>query len=148
MFDRILVPVDGSKSADAALVLAAQIQEKFDSELQILCVYRHYSLLEASMSMVRPEVPENMDDSMKQYASGVVERAKQIARDNGVPKPRGFVKGGPPARTIVSFANDHEINLIILGSRGMGDIENLLLGSVSHKVTSLARCPVLVARTP
>ena len=144
MFERILVPVDGSDGALAALDLAVRLQNKCDSELIVLCVYRHYSLLEASMSMVQPEKPENLDDSMREYASEIVEKAKAFAAEQGSAKVRGFVKSGPPARTIVNFAKDKNANLIVLGSRGLGDIEGYLLGSVSHKVTSLAACPVLV----
>ena len=144
MFERILVPVDGSDRALAALELAVRLQSKFDSELFILCVYRHYSLLEASMSMVRPEEPENLDESMREYATGVVENAKKFAADHGAKEARGFVKSGPPARTIVNFAEDKDADLIVLGSRGLGDVEGFLLGSVSHKVTSLTDCPVLV----
>jgi nucleotide-binding universal stress UspA family protein len=144
MFERILVPVDGSDHAMGALELAVRIQEKWESELFLLCVYRHYSLLEASMSMVRPDQPENLDDSMRQFAGEVVENAKKAATAHGSPKVRGFTKSGPPARTIVRFAKDREVGLIVLGSRGLGDIEGYLLGSVSHKVTSLADCPVMV----
>lgn len=144
MFERILVPVDGSEAALAALEHAVELQAKFDSELLLLCVYRHYSLLEASLSMVRPEQPENLDESMREYATGVVENAKKAAADHGSKNVRGFVKSGPPARTIVNFAKDKNASLIVLGSRGLGDVEGYLLGSVSHKVTSLAHCPVLV----
>ncbi len=144
MFDRLLVPVDGSDGAMAALALAAKLQQSGGGELLILCVYRHYSLLEASMSMVRPDEPENLDDSMRAFASGVVEKAKSVAAEHGAGKLRGFVKSGPPARTIVAFAKDRDVDLIVLGSRGLGDVEGFLLGSVSHKVTSLAECPVLV----
>ena len=144
MFERVLVPVDGSEGAMAALELAVKIQETCGSELLILCVYRHYSLLEASMSMVRPEDPESLDDSMRAFASQVVETAKSFATERGGKAPRGFVKSGPPARTIVGFAKDREVSLIVLGSRGLGDLEGFLLGSVSHKVTSLAECPVMV----
>lgn len=144
MFERILVPVDGSNHATAALELALDVREKWDSELFLLCVYRHHSLLEASMSMVRPEAPENLDDSMRRHAGEVVETAKKFAADRGAMKVRGFIKGGQPARTIVGFAKEHDTGLIVLGSRGLGDIEGYLLGSVSHKVTSLADCPVLV----
>lgn len=144
MFERILVPVDGSDAALAALENAVELQSKFGSELLVLCVYRHYSLLEASMSMIRPEPPENLDDSMREYATGVVENAKKAAADYGSTNMRGFVKSGPPARTIVNFAKDKNVNLIVLGSRGLGDVEGYLLGSVSHKVTSLSHCPVLV----
>ena len=144
MFERILVAVDGSDRALAALRLAVGIQKHCGSELLILCVYRHHSLLEASMSMVRPDDPEPLDDSMRAFASGVVENAKSAAAELGAKEMRGFIKSGPPARTIVNFAEDKEANLIVLGSRGLGDIEGYLLGSVSHKVTSLAKCPVMV----
>jgi len=144
MFERILVPVDGSDGSLAALERAVELQGKFDSELLILCVYRHYSLLEASMSMVRPDAPENLDDAMREYATGVVENAKKFAADHGAKDVRGFVKSGPPARTIVGFSKDRNVDLIVLGSRGLGDVEGFLLGSVSHKVTSLSHCPTLV----
>lgn len=144
MFERILVPVDGSDRALAAVELAVELQGKCDSELMLLCVYRHYSLLEASMSMVNPERPENLDESMRQYAQGVVEHAKKHATEHGSAKVRGFVKSGPPARTIVNFAKDKNVDLIMLGSRGLGDVEGYLLGSVSHKVTSLSHCPTMV----
>lgn len=145
MFDRILVAVDGSDHALAAVRIAAEVQQKFDSEMFILCVYRHHSLLEASMSMVRPEDPEILDDSMADAAGEVVEKAKALAAELGAKKIRGFIKSGPPARTIIDFAKKKKANLIVLGSRGLGDVEGYLLGSVSHKVTSLAGCPVMVA---
>ena len=144
MYERILVPVDGSDAALAALEHAVELQSKFNSELVLLCVYRHYSLLEASMSMVRPESPENLDDIMRKYATEVVETAKKRAVELGSKKVRAFVKSGPPARTIVNFAKDKNANLIVLGSRGTGDVEGYLLGSVSHKVTSLSHCPTMV----
>jgi len=144
MFERILIAVDGSDQALDALKLAVGIQGKFASELIILCVYRHHSLLEASMSMVRPETPENLDDSMREFAGGVVETAKTFATKHGAKDVRGFINSGPPARTIVNFAKDKNADLIVLGSRGVGDVEGFLLGSVSHKVTSLADCPVMV----
>lgn len=145
MFEIILVAVDGSDHAMQGLDLAVELQKKFESELHILCVYRHHSLLEASMSMVRPEDPESLEDSMREFASNVIEEAKTRATEAGAAKVRGFIKSGPPARTIVSFAKDKQAGLIVLGSRGVGDIEGYLLGSVSHKVTSLADCPVMVA---
>jgi nucleotide-binding universal stress UspA family protein len=144
MFERILVPVDGSDRALAALELAVELQKKCDSELLLLCVYRHYSLLEASMSMVNPDRPENLDESMQKHAKNVVEYAKSAAAENGSKNVRGFVKSGPPARTIVNFAKDKNVDLIVLGSRGIGDVEGYLLGSVSHKVTSLSHCPTMV----
>lgn len=144
MFERILVAVDGSEGSKKALRLAAKLQKTCGSELLILTVFRHHSLLEASMSMVRPDDPESMDDSMRAYAKEVAEDAKTIAAEEGAEQVRAFVKGGQPARMIVKFAEEHKADLIVVGSRGQGDMQGFLLGSVSHKVTSLASIPVMV----
>ncbi len=145
MFEKILVPVDGSEHSLSALDFAVEMQKKFNSELMVLCVYRHHSPLDASMYMVKPaNSPENLDEAMREHAQGVVEEAKKHAAELGASEPRGFIKSGQPARTIINFADDKNVRLIVLGSRGLGDVEGFLLGSVSHKVTSLARCPVMV----
>ena len=144
MFERILVAVDGSEGSKKALRLASNLQQTCGTELLILTVFRHHSLLEASMSMVRPDDPESLDDSMRGYAKEVAEEAKAIAAEVGASKVRAFVKAGQPARTIVKFGEEHKADLIIVGSRGQGDVQGFLLGSVSHKVTSLASIPVMV----
>ncbi len=144
MFERILVPFDGSTGARGALETAVRLREVCGSELILLTVYRHHSLLEASFSMVRPEDPGNLDDVLRQHAIEVVDMGKREALRLGAPKVRGFVKNGPVARGIVAFASEHGVDLIVLGSRGLGAVENYLLGSVSHKVTGLADIPVLV----
>ncbi|MEM9632107.1 MAG: universal stress protein [Pseudomonadota bacterium] len=144
MFQRMIVAFDGSDGSKKALKLAAGLQVTCDGELLLLTIYRHHSLLEASMSMVRPEEPVILDDAMRDHARQLAEEAKQIAVSEGAQNVRAFVKGGQPARTIVKFAEDHDADLIVVGSRGLGDVEGFLLGSVSHKVTSLADCPVLV----
>lgn len=144
MFKRILLPTDGSDNARDALKTAVELQGLCNAELYILTVYRHYGLLEQSISMVRSVEPENIDVALKAYAKGIVEDFKQNARNLGCGNPRAFVKSGHPARTIVKFAKEKDIDLIVLGSRGVGDVKGFLLGSVSHKVTSLAVCPVLV----
>jgi len=144
MFERILVAVDGSEGSKKALRLASNLQQTCGSELLILTVFRHHSLLEASMSMVRPDDPESLDDSMRGYAKEVAEEAKAIAAEVGASKVRAFVKAGQPARTIVKFGEEHKADLIIVGSRGQGDVQGFLLDSVSHKVTSLASIPVMV----
>lgn len=144
MFKKILIPVDGSEPSQKALRMAVRLQENFDCELFILTVFRHHSLLETSISMVRSEEPEVMDDILRKHASNVAEDAKKTAVELGAHQVRAFVKNGPPARTIVSFSKDKDVDLIVLGSRGHGDLEGFLLGSVSHKVTSLATCPVMV----
>ena len=144
MFKKILAPYDGSTGSEKSLMKAVELAKLTGAELTILTVYRHHSMLEASFSMVRPSEPGNMDDIMRGHARDIAEYAKSVARDAGQDGARAFVKAGQPARTIVGFAADHDYDLIVIGSRGLGSIEGYLLGSVSHMVTGLATCPVLV----
>lgn len=146
MFKKILMPHDGSKGADGALEKAVELCKLTGAELIVLTVYRHHSILEASLSMVRGNSEEqgNLDDAMKAAAREVGEYAKNRARELGVENVQAFIKGGPSARTIVSFAKDKGCDLIVIGSRGLGASEGYMLGSVSHKVTSITPLPVLV----
>lgn len=145
MFKKILVPVDGSKGALEALDVAVGLQKLTDAEIQIVCVYKHHSLFEASLSMVRPDDIQIPDESLSEYATGVVEHAKKHASEQGATKVRGFVRGGRPSREIVKCAKDYDFDLIVMGSRGTtGDVDGMILGSVSNRVAGRAHCPVLV----
>jgi nucleotide-binding universal stress UspA family protein len=144
MFKHILVPVDGSQASLAALDKGAEIAGMCDAELSILTVWRHHGMLEGSLSMVRPQDPRPLDDALREHATGIAEAAKARARELGAGGARAFVRNGHVARGILAFAAEHKCDLIVLGSRGTGTIDAYLLGSVSHKVTSMAECPVLV----
>jgi nucleotide-binding universal stress UspA family protein len=144
MFERILVAVDGSESGQEALEMAIGLQKAHGSELLILTVFRQHTMWTASISMVNPELTGSTDSALEEYARDVAEKGKKYAKQQGVEKVRAFYMGGGPARTIVKFSNDHDVGLVVLGSRGLSDSERYLLGSVSHKVTSTSDRPVLV----
>jgi nucleotide-binding universal stress UspA family protein len=145
MYKRILIPFDGSNGAETALRHGLDLAKLCGAEVQILTVYRHHAMIEASLSMVRPKAKQsNPDEAMKAHAKEVAAYAKQIAVDEGLASVRAFTRAGQPARTIVSFAHAHEADLIVIGARGLGSVETFLLGSVSHKVTGLSKLPVLV----
>ena len=145
MYQRSLVPVDGSQGALNALEHAARLQQDNDAQLLLLCVFKHHSLFEASLSMVRPNDVQLPDDALKEYASSVADQAKQLATKAGARNVRAFVKGGRPSRAIIRFAKDNNVDLIVMGSRGTsGDVDGYFLGSVSQRVASLASCPVLI----
>lgn len=145
MFHKILVPVDGSKGALAALKMAVGLARLTDAELYILCVFKHHSLLEASLSMVRPKRLDIPDDALKEYASEIAVQAKHQAAELGAENVRAFVKGGRPSSTIVRFARKREMDLIVVGAQGTnGEKSSSILGSVAQRVTSMAKCPTLV----
>ncbi len=143
MFKTILVAVDGSQGAARALDAAIALQKSFDSELLLLSVYRDHNLWKASVSWVQEETTSSTDEAMKQYAREVAEQSKAHALEQGASNVRAFYINGGPARQIIRFSKEHDADLIVLGKRGLSDSSNDLLGGVAHKVTSLAKCPVL-----
>jgi nucleotide-binding universal stress UspA family protein len=144
MFKTILVPVDGSEKGFEALKKAIELQTLCAAELLILSVYREHNLWKASVSLVNQELTGSTDEALESFAREVAENSKAYARAQGVEKVRSFYMGGGPARMIIKFSEDHHVDLIVMGGRGMSDSTRYLLGSVSHKVTNLAQCPVLV----
>ncbi len=144
MFRRIIVAYDGSVGAAEAVSKAAGLAQLAGAELIVLTIFRHHSLLEASFSYDRPGEDGDIDDIMRAHADAVGQAGRRLAQEAGLETVRVFVKAGQPARSIVAFAKDHDADLIVVGSRGLGSVEGFLVGSVSHKVTGLAECPVLV----
>ncbi len=147
MFGKILIAYDGSRGAWEALETACKLARLSGGELVILTVYRHHAMLEASLSMVRGTIEPggNLDEMMRQTAREAAEEAKAHATELGLEKVHAFIRNGPYARSIDAFAREKDCDLIVVGSRGLGSTEGYMLGSVSHKVTSLADIPVLVA---
>ena len=145
MFKKILVAVDGSEGALKALEKAVDLQKLTDAEIYLICVFKHHSLFEASLSMVRPDNVQIPDQALKEYATDVVNHAREHSKLLGAKKVRAFVKSCRPSKTIVKFAKEKDVDLIVVGTRGTnGDVEGYFLGSVSQRVASRAKCPTLV----
>ncbi|MBX2837799.1 MAG: universal stress protein [Gammaproteobacteria bacterium] len=144
MFKVILLATDGSENGQYALDMAINLQKIHDSDLIILSVYHLHTMWKASVSMVSPELTDSTDAALAEYAKEVAEKSKLRAVNAGVSKVRSFYVGGGPAREIIRFSKEYSAELIVVGSRGLSDSNRHLLGSVSHKVTSLAECPVLI----
>jgi len=144
MFKRILVAIDGSKSALKALDKAIALQKLTGAEIYLLCVFKHHSLFEASLSMVRPDKIQIPDEALNEYARSVIEYAKEYAAEHEATQVRGFVKGGRPSKAIITFAKEKEADLIVMGAHGTHSVDGMILGSVSHRVAGRAHCPTLV----
>jgi nucleotide-binding universal stress UspA family protein len=147
MFKVILVPVDGSKHALKAVDVAADLAQKYAADLLLLSVFRHISNLESTHSLVKTkDEVGSAEATLRDLAREVIDEALARARERGAGKIETFVKRGQPARTIVAFAKSKGADVIIMGSRGLGDMTGLLLGSVSHKVSSLADCTCITVK--
>ncbi len=139
MFNRILVAIDGSQYSGYALPAAIELASKFHGSIFAVHVSEHDRGRAAVFSTETPA-----------EATRLVADAVKAARDAGV-TARGEVHdvaAGHTARNIVDTAAQIEADLIVMGSRGLSDVQGLLLGSVTHKVMQLAQTPVLVVRGP
>jgi nucleotide-binding universal stress UspA family protein len=147
MLKSILVAVDGSDHATKALDAASDLARRYDADLTVLSVYRHHSPLESSLSLVKTrDATPTPDAALSELAREIVDAAVARAEGQGARVGTGLVKRGPPARTIVQVGKELGADAIVIGSRGLGDLEGHLLGSVSHKVTSLAECTCITVR--
>jgi nucleotide-binding universal stress UspA family protein len=145
MFERILVAVDGSEHALKAVDFAVDLAQKYGAELVVVSIYRPLKVPDSTHSLVRARATAQSAGDLKALAKEVVDEAVERADKLGVPAS-GLVERGHPARTIVETAEKVDADVIVLGSRGLGDIGGMLLGSVSHKVSSLAKCSVVIIK--
>jgi nucleotide-binding universal stress UspA family protein len=76
----------------------------------------------------------------------ILEGAEQMARDMGVKNVSTKIMSGSAIDSILAAAKKEKAGLIVLGNRGFGELKGLFLGSVSHKVSERAQCPVLTVK--
>jgi nucleotide-binding universal stress UspA family protein len=139
MFENILVAVDGSKHSDAAFDVALDIAQKYGSQLFVLHVFQGGTGAGTLVS----STDEDVNRSIGQQ---VLNSYEETAKERGLQNVDILLQEGDAAKRIMETANEIKCGLLILGSRGRGGFKDLLLGSVSHKVTSHADCPVLIAK--
>jgi nucleotide-binding universal stress UspA family protein len=150
MFERMLVAVDGSAHAKKACEAAIDLAKRYGAKLFILSVAHEPSekvreQLERFMQSER--VQASLEDLVIEEAvHGVLQQAEEAARDAGVADVETVGRMGHPAKRILEFADMARIGLIVMGTRGLGEVEGLILGSVSHRVSAAAKCPCLMVR--
>ena len=149
-FQKILVAVDGSEGSRKASEVAVELAGKFGAQLYVLHAFRGYP---EYMSMF-PTAPSPTGEAIQEYeayakkaALEVVGRTVSLADKRGVKvKPHTTETIGSPVQAITEYAAAEKIDLIIMGTRGMGGFKKMLLGSVSNGVVTHASCDVLVVR--
>jgi len=150
MVETILVPTDGSDHADKAVAFAGDIASKYGAAIILLHVLTNSG---------RGRVPNEMRELMRlEYvritefdirqagANELLHNTEIQARKHGATEIEQVIEEGDPARRILACAKARGADLIVMGSRGLGDLQGLLLGSVSRKVGHLAKCTCITVR--
>lgn len=141
---KILVPVDGSKHAEAALHTAIDQLKAKGGELSILTIIPSYADLDLEISAARRD---GLDEDLQRSGERIVQRACDIAASAGVKaacKTETADSSVPDA--IISFAEKEKIDLVVIGSRGLSPASRFRMGSVASKVVRHSPCSVYVVK--
>ncbi|WP_424019201.1 universal stress protein [Halorientalis pallida] len=136
MYDRILLPTDGSEEATAVADVALEIAAAHDAAVHVLNVA---DTTRDSVTNVRGQIV----DALVEEGERIVDDVGEQARNWGVTVQTAVLQGDP-SPTIVDYAAEYDIDLVVMPTRGRRGLERVLLGSVTERVIASAPVPVLV----
>jgi len=141
LYDRILVPTDGSPEGRRAVAHAVDLAEVHNASVLGL-----YVINTASYNGLPMETAwEGVTTLLNTDGQEALDDVTQVATDRGVPVETEMAEGSP-AREIIRTADRQDCDLIVMGTHGRGGLDRLLLGSVAEKVVRGAEIPVTTVR--
>lgn len=169
MIRKIVVPVDGSQHSVKAVELASDLASKYDADITLLHVLLRGHMPDGLRKAMEIEVgkretkvdpvylPNSILARNKKVTQLTIEELNYIGKyvlanvaaicqDKGVSKVDMRVEEGDPAKVILQIAEDTPADMIVMGNRGLSDFQGMLFGSVSHKVSQLAKCTCVTVR--
>jgi nucleotide-binding universal stress UspA family protein len=141
MYDRILVPTDGSAGTRRAIDHAIQLADVHAATLHGLYVVNTASYASFSMETAW----EGIGDMLRDEGEAAVDKIRSRAEAADL-RAETDVREGSPSREIVRYAEEVACDLIVMGTHGRGGIDRLLLGSVAERVVRASDVPVLTVR--
>ena len=153
MFQKILVPLDGSEHSLKALDEASQIAKMSSGKLTLIHVYSVQPIMISEPSpsgYLGPPVFAGADvsrmiEAAEKFGNRILQDSEQRIRATGVQVEKKLVEGHT-VQEIVRAANDGNFDLIVIGARGLSHIKEMLLGSVTDAIIHHAHCAVLVIK--
>ncbi|WP_457620895.1 universal stress protein [Methanopyrus sp.] len=136
MFERIMVPTDGSENAKQAAKVAIEIAKKENATLIVIHVIPLWSPLGTKPSFTLPE-------EIVKEAENVVNEIAEMAKEEGIDVETLVVESPSVVQGIVEEAKERDVDLIVMGTRGLSGVKGLILGSTTKGVLSRSPCPVL-----
>ncbi|OYR43280.1 MULTISPECIES: universal stress protein [unclassified Halorubrum] len=141
LYDRILVPTDGSTEGERAVAHALDLAAVHDAAVHAVHVVDTASY--AGMPMEASW--EGVGELLRGDAEEAVAAVEELAEETVVDVETAVVEGSP-SREIIRYAEGNGCDLVVMGTHGRGGIDRLLLGSVAEKVVRGAAVPVLTVR--
>jgi nucleotide-binding universal stress UspA family protein len=155
LFEKILVPLDGSEHSLKALEIAIQIAKRFGGKITLIHVYSvtiRPVIMPEPTSLTPPMIPvmtsaevSKAVEATRKAGASILTDGEQKVKAEGVQVERAL-REGHTVQEIVETAKEGMFDLIVIGGRGISKIRELLLGSVTDGVIHHAPCPVLVVK--
>ena len=147
MLDSILVATDASPVSNRAINMAADLASRYGAKLHIVHVVRDMQLPPSIQRMAEVEkISGAREDVLLYVAEKILDDAEARARKRGAKTVDRSVGRGDPGSAIVALAKRRKADLVVLGTRGLGKVKGMLMGSVSRKVANLCEAHCLVVR--
>ena len=153
MYKTILVAIDGSEPSNNALDHAVEIASKFKAKLVMLAVVQRVMIpmfpdegfggipLSAAKDMAK------FQDKMRLVYQNVLDESKEKTKvEHPDLKVEAILKEGRPSGTITEYAEKEGVDLIVMGSKGIGGYTGWILGSTSRKVVDSCTKPILIVK--
>ena len=147
MINKILVATDASAASGRAVSYAAQLSVIHEADLLILNVIRDMQLPAELKEAPEFEAFNNArDDLMREIADKILVEAKKTAKKSGAKNIQTAIGSGDPATSLAGFAKRRNVDLIVVGTRGLSKNKAAAMGSVSRKLLDLTDVNCLVIR--
>ncbi|MBT2640072.1 MULTISPECIES: universal stress protein [unclassified Bacillus (in: firmicutes)] len=139
MYQKILLAADGSehskRAADHAIMIA---NCQGDSKIEIVYVVDGDS---SKSDVLSNWNSSDINDKRKERLKDIEQKAKESGVNFEIK-----ILHGEPGPAMVEYTNQNKFDLVVIGSRGLNGLQELMLGSVSHKVAKRANCPVMIVK--
>lgn len=139
---RVLAATDGSEGADRAILVAVEVAKAINGRLLILTVSTDEFTDEQIRSIESAGMTEG--NALEAISRGILKRAEECAREAGARSVETRLAVGDPATKIIDAVRRDNVDMLVVGRRGRGRLEGLILGSVSQKLAALAPCIVTI----
>jgi nucleotide-binding universal stress UspA family protein len=138
----ILIPVDGSDCTPRSIDFAKDLAKAFGSKISLLNVYS-MPYVGSDPSFTSAVWLDSMLEYIKKQSQELLNRTRELCGDWGVEIETVSLEGYP-ADQIIHYVEQHDVDLVIMGTYGMGGFRRLFLGSTTHKVAVAIEKPILI----
>ncbi|MCP3867106.1 MAG: universal stress protein [Gammaproteobacteria bacterium] len=146
MFNKIMVALDGSEHAAQAMEMGIGLASRCDAGLILFhAVHVHPFRSDYDLMVVR-SAREVFERIGREQADAILAEAEHVARQAGVSSISRVVGEGDPVKAMLKILADVPVDLVVVGTRGLSGLQEIALGSVAHKMSVAAPCPVLIVK--